>query len=479
MSRRLLLSYLLLAAFVLVVLEVPLGISYARGERQDLTRRLERDAASLATLSEDVLARRPGVDRATLAGIARRYARETGGRVVIANAAGVAVVDTDPPAPGRRSFASRPEFARALDKKVAVGTRSSETLGSEFAYVAVPVMAGGEVRGAVRVSYPTSAVSARVTRFWLLLAAIAAVVLGAATLVGRRLAHSIAQPLRDLERAAASAGRGDLEARAPTDEGPAEIRSLARSFNDTVEKLEQLIRARDEFASDAAHELRTPLAAMRLRLENLERDVDPAAREDLERGLVELERLSHLVDGLLALARSDASGADPQTVEVGEIVHERLEAWSPLVAEHDVRLVSDVAEELSARATPGRLQQVLDNLLANALEASPPRSWITVSASRSEDWVELHVVDEGPGMSAEERSRAFDRLWQGRSGAGASGLGLAIVQRLVASDGGRVELLPGRDGGIDALVQLRVSTHPSGNGSATGGARRGAVDLAA
>ena len=100
---------------------------------------------------------------------------------------------------------------------------------------------------------------------------------------------------------------------------------------------------------------------------------------------------------------------------------------------------------------------MLDNLLANALEASPPRSWITVSATQAGDWVELHVVDEGPGMSEEERARAFDRLWQGRSGKGTSGLGLAIVQRLVTSDGGRVELLPAPDGGIDAVVRLPVA----------------------
>jgi len=457
MSRRLLLSYLLLALFVLAVLEIPLGLSYARNERQDLTRRLERDAAALATLSEDVLAGRRGIDRTTLAEIARRYLRETGGRVVVTNARGVALVDTDPPEPGTRTFASRPEFARALHNKIATGIRRSETLDGELLYVAVPVVTGGKVRGAVRVSYPNSAISARVTRFWLLLAAIAVVVLLAAALVGRRIAHSIARPLRNVERAAASAGRGDLDARAPTDAGPAEVRSLATSFNDTVEKLYELMRSREEFAADAAHQLRTPLAALCLRLENLERDVRPTGRENLEKALAEVERLSHLVDGLLALARSDSRSATQETVEVSEVVDERLDAWSPLVAEQDVFLIADVGDELPARATPGRLEQVLDNLLANALEVSPPRSWITVSATHAGDWVELHVVDEGPGMSAEERARAFGRLWQGRSGTGTSGLGLAIVQRLVASDGGRVELLPAPDGGIDAVVRLPVA----------------------
>jgi signal transduction histidine kinase len=453
MSRRLLLSYLLLALFVLVVLEIPLGLSYARSERQELTRKLERDAAALATLSEDVLTGRGGIDRPTLARTARRYQRKTGGRVVIANARGVVLVDTDPPERGTRTFASRPEFAEALENKIASGSRHSEALESDLLFVAVPVTTGGKVRGAVRVSQPTSAIAARVVRFWLLLAAIAVVVLLAAALVGRRLAGSIARPLRDVERAAASAGRGDLEARAPTDAGPAEIRSLAASFNDTVEKLEELIQSREEFAADAAHQLRTPLAALRLRLENLERDVAPAGYADLERALVEVGRLSSIVDGLLALARSGGAAA-PKTIKLSEVVDERARSWSSLVAEQEISFVADVDDTLLVRATPGRLEQVLDNLVANAVDVSPPHTWITVSAARAGDWIELHVVDEGPGMSAEERARAFDRLWQAGSGGGGSGLGLAIVHRLITSDGGRVELLPARAGGIDAVVRL-------------------------
>jgi signal transduction histidine kinase len=454
MSRRLLLSYILLALFVLVVLEIPLGLSYARNEQQDLARKLERDAAAFAALAEEVLADRSGVGRASLARIARRYQRETGGRVVVTDARGVALVDTDPPEPGRRTFASRPEFESALQSRIATGTRRSETLDASLSYVAVPVTSGGKVRGAVRVSYPTSTVADKVNRFWLLLAAIAAIVLVAAALVGRRLAVSIADPLRDVERAAASAGSGNLDARAPTHEGPSEIRSLAYSFNDTVAKLDALIRSRDEFAADAAHQLRTPLAALRLRLENLRRDVASSGRASLDQAIVEVERLSHLVDGLLALARADAQSASPEPVELAEVVDERLEAWSPLAAEQGVGLVSQVADLPPARATRGWIEQVLDNLLANALEVSPPHSWITVSAGHVGEWVELHVVDEGPGMSDEERERAFDRLWQGRVGQGASGLGLAIVHRLVTSDGGRVELRPAADHGIDAVVRL-------------------------
>jgi signal transduction histidine kinase len=98
---------------------------------------------------------------------------------------------------------------------------------------------------------------------------------------------------------------------------------------------------------------------------------------------------------------------------------------------------------------------VLDNLLSNALDVSPPGARIRLGARRDAEWVELHVVDEGPGLTAEERERAFDRFWRGGRGSDGSGLGLAIVKRLVESDDGRVELRPADPHGIDAVVRLR------------------------
>jgi len=98
---------------------------------------------------------------------------------------------------------------------------------------------------------------------------------------------------------------------------------------------------------------------------------------------------------------------------------------------------------------------VLDNLLANALDAAPRGTTITVAACSGSAGVELHVSDEGPGMTADQRARAFDRFWRAGSGAGGSGLGLAIVRRLVDADGGEVELAEARGGGVDAVVRLR------------------------
>ena len=138
-------------------------------------------------------------------------------------------------------------------------------------------------------------------------------------------------------------------------------------------------------------------------------------------------------------------------------MRERVEAWRALAEERGVTLTAEASPALTARAGPQRLAQVLDNLLANALEVAPHASTVTVSARAAGPWAELHVRDEGPGLTAEQRARAFDRFWRAGSGHGGSGLGLAIVKRLVEADGGEVELAAAAGGGLDAVVRLRLA----------------------
>jgi two-component system, OmpR family, sensor kinase len=246
--------------------------------------------------------------------------------------------------------------------------------------------------------------------------------------------------LRALEQAAAAVGAGDLAARAPESGGPEEVRSLARVFNQTVGKVEQLVRVQADFVADASHELRTPLTALRLRLET----------GDLEGALAEVARLGDRVDGLLALARADVRPAS--VVDVAATVRERVEHWRPLADEHALHLRADVDGAAPVRAAPERVEQVLDNLLANAVEAVPAGGSVVVSVERAAPWVKLRVRDTGPGMTAEQRTRAFERFF----GSG-SGLGLAIVRRLVETDGGTVELADAPGGGLEAVVRLRAS----------------------
>jgi signal transduction histidine kinase len=237
------------------------------------------------------------------------------------------------------------------------------------------------------------------------------------------------------------------------------VQAVATAFNDTAAKLEVLLLAQREFVSDASHQLRSPLAALRLRLENLERDVTPAGRSELANAESEVGRLSRLVDGLLELARADRQPSAPEPLQLGSIVGERVEVWSPLAAEHGVELrFAPVPAQVLG--TPGHVEQVLDNLLANALEASDPGTTITLALERDGGFIELHVLDEGPGMSADEREHAFARFWRVGSASG-TGLGLAIVRRLAEADGGTAELREAPGGGIDAVVRLVASAQTS------------------
>ncbi len=435
MSRRLLLGYLSLTLVVLAVLEVPLGVTYSRNERRDLEGKVERDAVTVASLAEGVLEGKGETSVASLRTIAMRYQGDTGGRVVVVGPHGNAIVDSRPIA-GDTSFASRPEIAAALRGNVATGVRHSNTLGVDLLYVAVPIASAGKILGAARITYPTSAADRRVRKYWLMLAAIAGIVLGGVALVGLWLARGVSRPLRRVEEAAAEIGAGHLDARAP-EEGPPEVRRLAHELNETAAKLQLLLESQQAFVADASHELRTPLTALRLRLENM----DPAAAGP---ALAEVERLGRLVEALLSLARADAAARGSEAVDVDAVLADRLAGRSGVTRSGETGL--------RVRSTADRLGQIVDNLVANALSVSDD---VEVRVAADDGSVEVHVVDHGPGLTAEERERAFDRFWRGHSQTPGSGLGLSIVRRLARADGGDAELRDAPGGGIDAVVRLR------------------------
>ena len=458
MSRRLLAGYLSLALVVLVALEVPLAVTYRRSEQSDLSAKVERDAVAVASLSEDLLQSSVGTST-PLAQLAARYAEDTGGRVVVVDRRGVSLVD-GAGAPGR-DLSTRPEIATALKGTVASGTRYSNTLGHGLLYVAVPVASGGQVHGAVRITYPTSELDSRIHRYWLTLAAIGGIILLLTAFVGVVLARWVARPLLALERTARRAKEGDLTVRADETQGPPEVRSLASELNVMVAEVEQLLGAQRAFVADASHQLRTPLTALRLRLENLSRDVSTGGLEQLEGATVEAERLERIVDGLLVLARAEAHVPPAEPIALAPLVAARIDAWEAFAAERGVELAAHVPESAYIVATGDRLEQVLDNLLANALEAAPRGSVVEIA------WIDdrLHVLDQGPGMSDDELRHAFDRFWRGRSGDG-SGLGLAIVRRLVEADGGSVDLDRRPGGGLDAAIRYRTTGDRRGDTSA-------------
>ena len=313
MTRRFVLSFLALTVFVLVVLIVPLGITAATRERDRLTLDLERDARTIGAFAEDTL---EGIADQDLQAAADRYAKRTGARALILNERGRVVADSDPVV-GATNYRDRPEVAAALEGQLAAGTRRSDTLDTDLLYVAVPVASGGDVHGVVRLTYPTTAVDHRVRRVWLTLGGVAVVSLVAAGAIAVALARSVTRPLRELQAAATALGGGDLSVHAPDDHGPPEVQALAKAFNDTSRRLEELMGAQDAFVADASHQLRTPLTALRLRLENLEAGAPPEDAAELGAALDESNRLSRLVDGLLALAGADRAAAMATAVPVG------------------------------------------------------------------------------------------------------------------------------------------------------------------
>jgi signal transduction histidine kinase len=168
------------------------------------------------------------------------------------------------------------------------------------------------------------------------------------------------------------------------------------------------------------------------------------------------------VDGLLTLSRVGADEPERRPIDVGTVIEGRCEAWAALAAERQVDLNPEVAGPAApsvALLVPGDLDQILDNLLANALEASPEGTRISVQLlAPNGTRVELHVTDEGPGMSPEDRRRAFDRFWQGPgSNGGHSGLGLAIVRQLAARNNASAELRQADPAGLDAVITLTAA----------------------
>jgi signal transduction histidine kinase len=466
--RRLVLSYLSLTLFVLLALGLPFGLTFANSERRRLVSDVQHDAFALS-LRSDQYVHAAGTDGSepptvpALSRLVRRYVRTDGTRVTVVDVQGNVLADSATRSGVVASAATvalldrQPELASALRGHEATAERGARG-GGEMLAVAVPVVSGGHTDGAVLITYPLSVLDSRIERNWLLLLALSGVIALVVLLVSVLLARSFTKPLAELDEAAARLGEGDLRVRVPIPDDPPELSGLARSFNATAARLEALLRSQQAFVADASHQLRTPLAALRLRLENLEAEGAHDESDDLERALMEVRRLSQLVDSLLLLARAEQATPALVDLDLTALVEGRADAWFALAAERDVEIVADVPA-VSVLGTPGRLAQVLDNLLNNALEVAPSGTAVRVHASRTGDRVLLEVCDAGPGMNEDQRARAFDRFWRatpGRRDRGGFGLGLAIVRQLVTADGGTVELDVAPEGGLAVRLDLRA-----------------------
>lgn len=466
MTRRILLGFLVFAVVVVVMLVVPLGLANARRQHDEVSAQLERDAFTIASIAEEHM---EVLDPPAVREVLEHSGARVGASITIVSPEG-RVVATDDPRVDVGARLAGPEMRAALAGRVGTDRRRLAG-GGDGVFVAVPVNSAGSLRGAVRAETTSARADERIARFWWALVGASLVAIAIALGIGYVIARSIARPLGRVEDTAALLGAGELDARAPAT-GPPEVRALAETLNDMADRVTTLLDAQEAFVADASHQLRTPLTALRLRLENIETaaaDADPVAREEAARdaaaALREVDRLSRMVDGLLALARPDREVASPDApVDLAPLLAEACATWAPIADDQGVRLVEGAAAgPLRAVASPDRVGQVLDNLVANAIDASPAGGRIEVHGEAVGDRVVLHVVDDGPGLDDRDRQRAFDRFWRaserrGPQSLGGSGLGLAIVRKLAHADGATAELRPVETGGIDAAVAYRSAT---------------------
>lgn len=448
---------------MLVIQDIPLFGYLDNMEHTQIYTSLERDAWRLADNVDTAL------EDKNLTGVKTVITNyldtaESGARVVVTDGNGIVLASSDDTDIGE-DYTNRPEVVAAITGKAATGERQSETLQDELVYTAVPIEDNYAIIGTLRISFSGRAIDEIVSNRIRGLVVVGFLTIFITLIATVIIANAITERLRRIQRATSEVAMGNLELRlnnadnADPTSAP-EVRQLEQAFDFMVERLKTVLDSQRSFASDASHQLRTPLTALRLKLENAAAVVeDPNASADaIEAASAEVVRLQMLVDGLLALARLEGSNPQLEHIDITSAIKTKVELWMPLAQERNIQLIAKTASGLQAAATPMAVDQILDAYLDNALDFTPDGGTITVSAKQVDDRIEVEVIDEGPGISAEDAVKAFNRFWRGRSDDSGTGLGLAIVARLAAVIGAQVSLRPASPkGGTVAQLSMAKS----------------------
>jgi signal transduction histidine kinase len=281
----------------------------------------------------------------------------------------------------------------------------------------------------VEVFVPAAQLRAGVTRTWLVLAGLGAVLLVLALVVADRVARSLTRPVTELARTAHLLGNGDLTARV-VPAGPAEVQEVGSAVNRLAGRIGELLAAERETAADLAHRLRTPLTALRL-------DAESLAPRDRERLLDDVDAVSRGVDEVISEARRPVREGIGAGSDASAVVADRVRFWSVLAEEEARTVTVDLAEgPLPVRVAAADLAAAVDALLGNVFAHTPEGTGFGVTVqARPGGGARVVVADTGPGMPD-----ASGALVRGHSGAGSTGLGLDIAQRTARASGGTVEL---------------------------------------
>ncbi|HUJ92113.1 MAG TPA: HAMP domain-containing sensor histidine kinase [Gaiellaceae bacterium] len=368
--------------------------------------------------------------------------------------------------------------APRLPSSIALPSSPNTPEGDRVSYLTVPAVSGGgryRVRASIEsrapgrvllVAAPLNSVDSTLHRLVGIEALVTGLVLVGLAVLGLWVVRLSLAPLRAIEKTAASIAAGDLTQRVERAEPRTEVGRLGLALNAMLGQIERAFKAQEaserrlrRFVADASHELRTPLAAVRAYAELFTRGA--ASRPaDLERSMAgisrESERMSVLVDDLLLLARLDEGRPlEREPLRLDELVGEAVETARTVDPERPIELV---ASPVSVVGDRDRLRQIVDNLLANVRAHTPPASSATVSVGSRNAHAFVEVSDTGPGMSAEDAERAFERFYRSddsRSRAsGGVGLGLSIVAAVAAAHGGRATAASGPGGGATFTIEL-------------------------
>ena len=445
----------------IVAFGVPLAINLSARVNAEVRTQARAQADLVAATAADLLGAR---SRPELRTLARSGATSIRGRILVTDARGTVLADSNGPAEVGTSYASRPEVLAALHGRQTQIQRYSRTLETQILATAAPIIHEGRPAGAVRVTQGVVAVQSAVRRAELGLVLIAVIVLALGLVAGILIARQIAGPVQRLQRVARRVAGGDLAARAEM-EGSLEQRSLAGSFNEMTERVTLLLDAQRQFVADASHQLRTPLTGLRLRLEEARAEVGAAAAEhELEAAIAEVDRLSATVNDLLVLSRAGERRLEGAWVDLDDLTVATVERWRRHARERAIALEHRRAGPSgTVWAARSDLERILDALVENAISYSPAHTTVEVASFPER----IEVSDRGPGIDADERELVFERFRRGRAGRDGppgSGLGLSMARELARAWDGEIGIAARARGGTTVsllLGQSRASQVPA------------------
>ncbi|MEU4272122.1 ATP-binding protein [Streptomyces sp. NPDC026092] len=295
--------------------------------------------------------------------------------------------------------------------------------------------AEGERGETVTVEESRSTITSEVGRTLLIIGAVALLAVVAAVLLAVRQANKLTSPLTDLAETAERLGSGDPRPRHKR-YGVPELDRVADVLDSSAERIARMLTAERRLAADASHQLRTPLTALSMRLEEVAvaDDLD-TVKEEATIALTQVERLTDVVERLLTNSRDPRTGS-ALAFDLDEVIKQQIEEWRPAYRSGGRAIVHSGKQGMRAVGTPGAVAQVLAALIENSLMHGGGTVALRTRVTGNQSVIE--VTDEGPGVPADLGARIFERAVSGRS---STGIGLAVARDLAEADGGRLELL--------------------------------------